>query len=197
MRKSLLDLDLAKKEYAEMEGIEEDEVDLEDDCINEIIGQGKHKNQSFFAFTATPKYQTIELFGKYNEETKKIEPFHIYSMRQAIEENFIVDVLKNYTTIKEAFKLVKVSEDNPELVEGEASKALFKYYKQHGYTIKQKTDMIMSNFLENGRFQINKKGKAMIVADSRANAVRYYFAIKDYIKSNPEKAKGSIKLLKT
>lgn len=191
LRKSLLDLDLAKKEYAKMEDIDEDEVDLEDDCINEIIGQGKHKNQSFFAFTATPKYQTIELFGKYNKETKKTEPFHIYSMRQAIEENFIVDVLKNYTTIKEAFKLVKVSEDNPELVEGEASKALFKYYKQHGYTIKQKTDMIMSNFLENGRFQINKKGKAMIVADSRANAVRYYFAIKDYIKNNEEKAKGS------
>ncbi len=191
LRKSLLDLDLAKKEYAQMEDIDEDEVDLEDDCINEIIGQGKHKNQSFFAFTATPKYQTIELFGKYNEETKKTESFHIYSMRQAIEENFIVDVLKNYTTIKEAFKLVKVSEDNPELVEGEASKALFKYYKQHGYTIKQKTDMIMSNFLENGRFQINKKGKAMIVADSRANAVRYYFAIKDYIKNNEEKAKGS------
>lgn len=191
LRKSLLDLDLAKKEYAQMEDIEENEVDLEDDCINEIIGQGKHKNQSFFAFTATPKYQTIELFGKYNEETKKTEPFHIYSMRQAIEENFIVDVLKNYTTIKEAFKLVKVSEDNPELVEGEASKALFKYYKQHGYTIKQKTEMIMSNFLENGRFQINKKGKAMIVADSRANAVRYYFAIKDYIKNNQEKAKGS------
>ena len=68
------------------------------------------------------------------------------------------------------------------MIEGAASRALFKYYKQHGYTIMQKTEMIMSNFLENGRRQIGGKGKAMVVADSRANAVRYYFAIKQYLK---------------
>lgn len=112
-------------------------------------------------------------------------------MRQAIEEGFILDVLANYTTIKEAFKIIKISEDNPELVEGPASKALFRYYKTHGYTISQKTEMIMTNFLQNGRFKINGYGKAMIVADSRHNAVRYYLAIKDYIKNHPQECKGT------
>lgn len=191
LRKSLIDLNKTIKEYAEEEGIDENDIDLTDEYINSIIGQGKHKNQSFFAFTATPKNKTIELFGKYNKDTQKTEPFHIYSMRQAIEEKFIIDVLKNYRTIKEAFKLIKVSEDNPELIEGKAARALFKYYKEHGYTISQKTEMIMSNFLQNGRFQINGKGKAMVVTDSRANAVRYFLAIKEYIKNNPEETKGT------
>ena len=74
---------------------------------------------------------------------------------------------------------MRISEDNPELIEGPALRALVRYYKENGYTIAQKTDMIMANFLENGRFQIGGRGKAMIVADSRANAVRYFFAIKD------------------
>lgn len=191
LRRALIDLDVAVKEYAKEEDIDENDVDLTDDYINSVIGQGRHKNQSFFAFTATPKNKTIELFGRYNKDTQKTEPFHIYSMRQAIEEKFIIDVLKNYRTIKEAFKLIKVSEDNPELIEGKAAKALFKYYKEHGYTISQKTEMIMSNFLQNGRFQINGKGKAMVVTDSRANAVRYFFAIKEYIKNNPEETKGT------
>lgn len=191
LRRSLLDVVKAIKEYAEEEGIDESEVDLNSDFVINVLGQGRHSNQSFFAFTATPKNSTIELFGRYNPETQETEPFHIYSMRQAIEEGFILDVLKYYTTIKEAFKLVKVSADNPELIEGAAAKALFKYYKEHGYTIAQKTDMIMSNFLQNGRFQIDGKGKAMVVADSRANAVRYYFAIKEYLKNHPAESVGS------
>ena len=191
LRRSLIDLDKAIKEYAADEGIDESEVDLNSDFVMNVLGQGRHSNQSFFAFTATPKEGTIELFGRYNPVTQKTEPFHIYSMRQAIEEKFILDVLNNYTTIKEAFKLVKVSEDNPELIEGAAAKALFKYYKEHGYTIAQKTEMIMSNFLQNGRFQIDGKGKAMVVADSRANAVRYYFAIKEYLKNHPKESAGS------
>lgn len=189
LRKALIDRKIALKDYAEEEGIDESEID-EGDIVNEILAQGKHSNQSFFAFTATPKNKTLELFGRYNPDAQKTEPFHVYSMRQAIEEGFILDVLSNYTTIKEAFKLVKVSEDNPELVEGPASKALFKYYKEHGFTIKQKTEMIMANFLENGKYKINGTGKAMIIADSRANAVRYYFAIKDYLKENPQAANG-------
>ena len=100
-------------------------------------------------------------------------------------------MLSNYTTIREAFKLIRVSEDNPELVEGAASRALFKYYKQHGYTIAQKTEMIMANFLENCRYQIGGKGKAMVVADSRANAVRYYLAIKKYIADHAEQCAGT------
>ncbi len=190
LRRSLLDLDKAIKAYAEEEGIDESEVDVSSDIVCSILAQGKHENQSFFAFTATPKNKTIELFGTYDEKSKRMRPFHIYSMRQAIEEGFILDVLQSYTTIKEAFKLVKISADNPELVEGPAMRTLIKYYKEHGYTIADKTEMIMSNFLESGRFKIGGKGKAMVVADSRANAVRYYFAIKEYMKKHPAESKG-------
>lgn len=194
LRRSLIDMDVATREYAAEAGIAEEDVDLTDDYINEIIGQGRHENQSFFAFTATPKGQTIENFGtevgvKPDGEPIKA-PFHVYSMRQAIEEHYILDVLSNYTTIKEAFKLIRVSEDNPELIEGQTSRALFKYYKKHGYTIAQKTEMIMANFLENCRYQIDRKGKAMIVADSRANAVRYYLAVKRYIEAHPNECTG-------
>ena len=199
LRRSLIDIGIAVKEYAEEQEIDVDDVDLTDEYINAVIGQGKHANQSFFAFTATPKGETLEVFGTPTGEyvpdkdgvLKEIKaPFHVYSMRQAIEEGFILDVLSNYTTVKEAFKLIKTSADNPELIEGAASKALFKYYKKHGYTITQKTEMIMSNFLSNGRYQINGKGKAMVVADSRANAVRYYLAIKQYMKDHPQESAG-------
>lgn len=190
LRKSLLDVDKAIKAYAEEEGIDEADVDLSSDLVCAILSQGMHANQSFFAFTATPKNKTIELFGTYDPNTKKLRPFHVYSMRQAIEEGYILDVLANYTTIKEAFKLVKISADNPELIEGPALKVLVKYYKEHGHTISEKTDMIMSNFLHNGRFQIGGKGKAMIIADSRANAVRYYFAIKEYMRQHPNESQG-------
>lgn len=195
LRRSLIDIGAAIKEYAEEAGIEEDEVDLTDEYINAVMGQGRHDNQSFFAFTATPKQQTIETFGTVvgvNENGESIRaPFHVYSMRQAIEEKYILDVLANYTTVKEAFKLIKVSVDNPELIEGPTSRALFKYYKKHGYTIAQKTEMIMTNFLENCRYQINGKGKAMVVADNRANAVRYYLAIRNYIREHEAECAGS------
>ena len=193
LRRSLIDLGVAIKDYAEEQEINIEDVDLTDEYINAVIGQGRHANQSFFAFTATPKGETIEVFGTpYTKPdgTPGKRPFHVYSMKQAIDEEFILDVLQDYTTIREAFKLVKVSEDNPELIEGAASRALFKYYKKHGYTITQKTEMIMSNFLANGRFQIGGKGKAMVVADSRANAVRYYLAIKQYLKDNPVVSAG-------
>lgn len=195
LRRSLIDMGVAIKEYADEAGIDESEVDLTDDYVNAVIGQGRHENQSFFAFTATPKGQTLETFGTVVGTTPEGDtikaPFHVYSMRQAIEEGYILDVLSNYTTVREAFKLIKISEDNPELIEGPTSRALFKYYKQHGYTIAQKTEMIMTNFLENCRYQINGKGKAMVVADSRANAVRYYFAIKKYLADHPTECAGS------
>ena len=193
LRRSLIDLGVAIKDYAEEQEINVEDVDLTDEYINAVIGQGRHANQSFFAFTATPKGETIEVFGTpYTKPDGKPgkRPFHIYSMKQAIDEGFILDVLQDYTTIREAFKLVKVSKDNPELIEGAASKALFKYYKKHGYTITQKTEMIMTNFLANGRFQIGGKGKAMVIADSRANAVRYYLAIKQYLKDHPVESAG-------
>lgn len=190
LRRALIDLGVAIREYAEEQGKDESDVDVMDEYVSQVLGQGHHANQSFFAFTATPKGATLELFGTRDAETGMTRPFHVYSMRQAIEEGFILNVLANYTTIREAFQIVRTTEQNPELVEGAASKALFKYYKEHGYTITQKTDIIMSNFLHNGRYQIDGKGKAMVVADSRANAVRYYFAIREYMKSHPQESAG-------
>lgn len=194
LRRSLIDLGAAVRDYADEEGIDEADVDLSDAYISAVLGHGRHENQSFFAFTATPRGESLELFGVTEtapDGTTVHRPFHVYSMRQAIEEGFILDVLANYTTIREAFKLVRVSDDNPEMIEGPTSKALFKYYKTHGYTITQKTELIMTNFLENCRYQIGGRGKAMVVADSRANAVRYYFAIKEYLKNHPKEAAGS------
>lgn len=165
-----------------------DAIEETEELLN-ILGQGHHENQSFFAFTATPINKTLELFGTSIGDEKK-KPFHTYSMRQAIEEGFILDVLSTYVTIKEAFKLITNTEDNPELLEEKAKRALFKYYKQHEFTISQKVDMIMDNFLNNGRKKINGHGKAMIVTDSRQSAVLYYQAVKEYLLKHPDETKG-------
>lgn len=190
LRKSLIDVAKEKEKYAEENFIDVDEIDESDELVNEILAMGHHDNQSFFAFTATPIGKTLELFGTKTDNNEKKKPFHTYSMRQAIEEGFILNVLKDYVTIKEAFKIVKDSKDNPELIEEKAKKALFKYYKSHDFTIKEKVEMIMENFLNNGRYKINGHGKAMVVADSRHNAVKYFFEIKDYIKRNKSACVG-------
>ncbi len=190
LRKSLIDVAKEKEKYAEENFIDVDEIDESDELVNEILAMGHHDNQSFFAFTATPIGKTLELFGTKTDNNEKKKPFHTYSMRQAIEEGFILNVLKDYVTIKEAFKIVKDSKDNPELIEEKAKKALFKYYKSHDFIIKEKVEMIMENFLNNGRYKINGHGKAMVVADSRHNAVKYFFEIKDYIKRNKSACVG-------
>ena len=190
LKTGLLDKNKALKEYADEEGVDVDDL-TEGDILDNLIAQGKHSNQTFIAFTATPKPKTLEAFGcidylqKSVDGKPKFKPFHIYSMKQAIQEGFILDVLQDYLTIKEAFRIVKVTDENPELIEGPAQKALVRYYKEHGYTIGHKTDVIMSNFMQSGIKKINGHAKAMVVADSRHNAVRYYWAIKDYIKSHP------------
>lgn len=190
LRRALIDKNIAVKEYADVEGIDENDVDDTDELVAEVLAQGQHKNQSFFAFTATPKNKTIELFGRLDSKIQKHVPFHVYSMRQAIEEGFILDVLKYYTTLQDQFKLVKTTQDNPEVIEGQAKRVLLRYYKEHGFTINKKTELIMDNVLNNGRFRIDGKAKAMVVTDSRPNAVRYYLAILDYIKNNPDSTRG-------
>lgn len=189
LRKSLTDLDAERKKYAEENGIDVDDIDESDELLEEIFAQGHHDNQSFFAFTATPIKKTLQVFGRKGDD-EKYHPFHVYSMKQAIEEGYILDVLQDYLTIKQAFKLVKDTETNPELLEGSAKRALFKYYKGHEFTIDQKVDMIMDNFLHNGRMKIDGHGKAMVICDSRHNAVKFYFAIKEYIKNHPDTCQG-------
>lgn len=188
LRSSLIDVEKEKKAFAEENDMNPDAIEETEELLN-ILGQGHHENQSFFAFTATPINKTLELFGTIIGDEKK-KPFHTYSMRQAIEEGFILDVLSTYVTINEAFKLVTNTEDNPELLEEKAKRALFKYYKQHEFTISQKVDMIMDNFLNNGRKKINGHGKAMIVTDSRQSAVLYYQAVKEYLSKHPDETKG-------
>ncbi len=189
LRKSLTDIEAERKRYAEENGIDVEDIDESDELLEEIFAQGHHDNQSFFAFTATPIKKTLQVFGTKGEDGK-YRPFHVYSMKQAIEEGYILDVLQDYLTIKQAFKLVKDTETNPELLEGSTKRALFKYYKSHDFTIDQKVEIIMDNFLHNGRMKIDGHGKAMVVCDSRHNAVKFYFAIKDYIKSHPDICQG-------
>lgn len=209
LRKSLIDKNKELEAYRNEAGLTLDEVDEidEDEVLLELIAQGHHDNQSFFAFTATPNSKSLELFGTpiyndcamtelptYENEGVKKVPFHTYSMRQAIEEGFILDVLANYVTIKQAFRLAMIGEDNPELIEDKTKKALYNYYKSHEKTISDKVNVIMNNFLSNGIYKINGHGKAMVITSSRHNAVRYYYAIKNYIKTHQERC-GDIGVL--
>lgn len=189
LRKALTDIPEEMKKYAEENGISPEDLDESDDLLEEILAQGYHDNQSFFAFTATPIGKTLQTFGRKGNDGK-YHPFHVYSMKQAIKEGYILDVLQDYMTIQQAFKLVKSTEDNPSLLENNTKRALFKYYKSHNFTIEQKVEMIMDNFLNNGRKKINGHGKTMVVCDSRHNALKFYFAIKDYIKNHPMECAG-------
>jgi type I restriction enzyme R subunit len=153
------------------------DFDLEDEIVKEIQARGKQTHISYFAFTATPKNKTLELFGRKNEEGSYV-PFHTYSMRQAIEERFILDVLENYTTFKRYFKLVKAIEDDKEYETRKAVRALTSYVDLQPHAINTKTQICLDHFLEVTADAINGKGRAMLVTRSRLHCVRYYLALK-------------------
>ncbi len=180
LKSALADTEEALREYAEIEGKAEDEIDRTDKIVEQMISHGKHKNLSFFAFTATPKGQTLEMFGEPYPDGS-FHPFHIYSMRQAIEEGFILDVLSNYMTYSTCFKIAKNTTENPELPESRAKKLIKKYQTLHPYNISQKSAIIVETFRETTRYKIGGKGKMMVVTDSRLAAVRYFHEIKRYI----------------
>ena len=183
LKTALADTEAALREYAEIEGKAEDEIDRNDKIVQEMITHGKHPNLSFFAFTATPKAQTLEMFGEPCPDGT-FHPFHIYSMRQAIKEGFILDVLRNYMTYSTCFKIAKNTPDNPELPESRATKLIKKYQKLHPYNISQKSAIIVETFRDTTRHKIGGKGKMMVVTDSRLAAVRYFKEIKRYIKEH-------------
>ena len=159
----------------------EEEGDFED-TLNEVMqSRGRQPNLSFFAFTATPKGKTIELFGKVGA-TGKPEAFHIYSMRQAIEEEFILDVLKNYTTYKTYYKLIKTIEDDPRFLKKKAAKRLSKFLHLHPVNVRQKTEIIVEHFRRHVLHLIGGQAKGMVVAGSRLQAVKYMQAFQQYIK---------------
>jgi type I restriction enzyme R subunit len=157
-----------------------------DDFVREQIeksaaARGQQPNISFFAFTATPKYKTLQVFGDKDSEGKP-KPFHLYSMRQAIEEGFILDVLQNYTTYELYFKLTKAIEDDPNLNKKKAAKAIGKFVSLHPHNLAQKTEIIIEHFREIVSKKIGGMAKAMLVCGSRLHAKRYYEEFGRYIK---------------
>ncbi len=184
LKAALADTSDALKEYAELEGKAEDEVlDMNDRLVREMISHGKHKNLSFFAFTATPKGPTLEMFGTEHNDGS-YHPFHIYSMRQAIEEGFILDVLQNYTTYKTCYQIAKNVEGNPDVPQSKALKVIRKYEELHPYNIQQKSAIIVETFRNVTKKKIKGQGKMMVVTSSRLAAVRYYHEIKRYLEAN-------------
>lgn len=175
LKMALADTDDALAEYAEMEGKAEEEIDIKNDkFLQELVSAGRHKNLSFFAFTATPKDKTLEIFGdEYMDGS--FHPFHIYSMRQAIEEGFIMDVLANYSTYKTCYDIEKADmEAEEEVPSSQASKAIRKFAIEHPHNIQEKSKVILDTFESITKPSINRQGKMMVVTESRLAAVRYF-----------------------
>ncbi len=161
----------------------EGEADWEDRLNQVMASRGRQPNLSFFAFTATPKGKTLELFGRPGPNGKP-DPFHLYSMRQAIEEGFILDVLTNYTTYATFYKLLKAAEDDPKLPKKKAARALAKFMSLHPHNIEQKTEVIVEHFRRSVMHRVGGRAKAMVVTSSRLHAVRYKEAFDRYVAEN-------------
>ena len=159
---------------------EESEVDWVEGLGRVMESRGRQKNLSFFAFTATPKGKTIELFG-HRGSSGKPEAFHTYSMRQAIQEGFILDVLQRYTTYKTYYNLLKKAEDDPSMPRKKAIKKLTKFLYLHPYGIEQKTEIMIEHFRQHVRNKLRGRAKAMVVTGSRLHAIRYMLAFQKYI----------------
>lgn len=164
--------ELRKKaqEMAEEEG----EIEMER-LFRSMAKRGQQPNMSFFAFTATPKHKTLAIFGRAGE------PFHRYTMRQAIEEGFIEDVLRNYVTYNTYYKLIKKAEDDPSVERKKAAKALARFMRLHPHNIGQKTEVMVEHFQQFTRHKIGGHAKAMVVTGSRLEAVRYKQEFDRYI----------------
>lgn len=159
---------------ARQEAQEEGEEELER-LFRSMAKRGHQPNMSFFAFTATPKHKTLAIFGRGGE------PFHRYTMRQAIEEHFIEDVLRHYVTYDTYFRLVKKAQDDPNVERKKAAKALARFLRLHPHNIGQKTEIMVEHFYQNTRHKIGGHAKAMVVTGSRLEAVRYKQEFDRYI----------------
>jgi type I restriction enzyme R subunit len=176
-----------KADYA----AEQDDKDVEDNIRESMLARGPQTNLSFFAFTATPKAKTLEVFGRKGADGKP-EPFHLYSMRQAIEEGFILDVLQNYTTYQAFFQLSKKIEDDPDVNKKKAARAIARFITLHPYNLAQKTEVIIEHFKQIVMKKIGGKAKAMVITASREHVVRYKHEFDRYLK---EKGYKEIKTL--
>ena len=180
LNKSGIEDAIASEYLDEEEGLTEDAKKA---LIAEMMKRPRQPNLSFFAFTATPKFKTQAVFNEPSPATNR-PPFHHYSMRQAIEEGFILDVLQNYTTYKRFFGLIRQIVDDPEVPKRKAAKALGRFVSLHPYDIGQKVEIIIEHFRASTRHKIGGRAKAMVVTGSRLHAVRYKRAFDDYITSH-------------
>lgn len=183
LKAALADVSDALEEYAELEQKAVDEIESKDILVQDMLSQGKHRNLSFFAFTATPKGKTLEIFGE-PQPDGSFHPFHIYSMRQAIEEGFILDVLANYTTYKMCYQIAKNVPDNPDVPTSKAVRTIRRYEELHPHNLAQKAAIIVETFRDVTKHKIGGLGKMMVVTASRLAAVRYYHEIKRYLEQN-------------
>ncbi|MGD0900854.1 MAG: DEAD/DEAH box helicase family protein, partial [Thermoguttaceae bacterium] len=159
------------------------EEDLEDRIVAEMKRRGRLPNVSYFAFTATPKNKTLELFGRKRADGK-YEAFSLYAMRQAIEEKFILDVLENYTTYQSYWALLKKVKDDPRYDREKAEHLLKAFVGLSDHTINKKVAIMVEHFRNHVAQRIGGKAKAMIVTRSRLHAVRYKLAVDEYLKQN-------------
>ena len=160
--------------------VSEDELSMADVIEDEIARSGKQDNVSMIAFTATPKPTTLQLFGSLNEEGRKVA-FDLYSMKQAIEEGFILDVLKNYVTYKTYYKINKAIEDDPELETTAAKRKIAKYIELHDTNIAQKVEIIIEHFKNHIMKELGGRAKAMVITSSRQAAVKYRNEFVNYV----------------
>jgi len=184
LKQALSDKKQILEEYAKVEY--DTEMSLKDDndlLLEELASHGQQPNISLFGFTATPKAKTLQIFGT-KQPNGNFKPFHVYSMRQAIEEGFILDVLQNYTTYKMYYKITKNSIDNPNISISKGMRAISNYETFHVRNITSKTNIMMNHFLEHTMKELDGKAKAMVVTPSRLHALKYFFAFKKYIQEN-------------
>ncbi len=164
-----------------------DELDTEDK-INKIMeGRKMVTNASYFAFTATPKNKTLEIFGEPDPQpdgTVKHHPFHSYTMKQAIQEGFILDVLKNYTPVESYYRLAKTVEDDPLFDANKAQKKLRRYVESHDHAIREKAEIMVDHFHTQviGHRKIGGHARAMVITNGIERAIQYFHAFKDYLK---------------
>ena len=153
----------------------------EDALAAAVAARGKQPNLSFFAFTATPKARTLELFGRYDPATGRHVPFHLYSMRQAIEEGFILDVLANYVTYQAYWNIEQTEPDDPEYDPGKAKAAIARFVALHPHQLAQKAEVIVEHYRAKVRHRIGGMAKAMVVTSSREHAARFKEALDAYV----------------
>nr|WP_315421498.1 DEAD/DEAH box helicase family protein [uncultured Pseudomonas sp.] len=175
------------KQILGSDALEAEEISAEELLDAAVQARQPNERISYYAFTATPKAKTLELFGRPADPTlpastsNKPEPFHLYSMRQAIEEGFILDVLRNYTTYSTAWKIAHPDGEDDEVDSKKARIKLARWVRLHPYNISQKVEVIVEHFRANIRGLLNGQAKAMVVTSSRQEAVRYQLALKAYV----------------